>query len=155
MSKRLRRYFHCPAELTFHLLGGKWRVAVVAQLESRAMRYSELRRAVPELSDKVLAATLRELESLGIIVRASFNCPLEPVPIGLYRLSAKGHALSPMLTLASAWARAHAAEYGIQFLHGLPQRLPDTVDAEFAPRPGRAPAPALQVAARSSRTATR
>jgi DNA-binding HxlR family transcriptional regulator len=132
MSKRLRSCFHCPAELTFHLLGGKWRVAVVAQLESRAMRYSELRRAVPELSDKVLAATLRELESLGIIVRTSLNWPLEPVPIGLYGLSAKGRALRPMLTLAAAWARAHAAEYGIRFLNGQPRRGPDTVDAELS-----------------------
>jgi DNA-binding HxlR family transcriptional regulator len=132
MSMRLRRYFHCPAELTFHLLGGKWRVAVVAQLESRAMRYPELRRAMPELSDKVLAATLRELESLGIIVRTSLNWPLEPVPIGLYRLSAKGQALRPMLTLAAAWARTHSAEYGIQFLNGLPQRVPDTADAELS-----------------------
>ena len=118
MNKRLRRQFTCPAEFTFHVLGGKWRGAVVAHLSARAMRYSELSRAIPQLSGKVLAATLRELESLGITARATSNG--ERHPVAVYCLTAKGQAMTPMLRLACAWARTHAAEYGIDFLHGPP-----------------------------------
>ena len=127
MNKHLRRRFTCPAEFTFHVLGGKWRGAVVAHLGARAMRYSDLRRAIPQLSDKVLASTLRELESLGITARATSDAESRPV----YCLTAKGHALAPMLRLACAWARTQAAEYGIDFLHGPPCG-PKALETEFA-----------------------
>lgn len=111
MNKRLRRRFTCPAEFTFYVLGGKWRGAMVAHLGAQAMRYSELRRAIPELSDKVLAATLRELEDLGIVARATSET--ESGSVAVYRLTSKGHAMAPVLRLAGAWARTHAAEYGV------------------------------------------
>jgi DNA-binding HxlR family transcriptional regulator len=102
---------------------------MVAHLGGRAMRYSELRRAIPQLSDKVLAATLRELEGLGIIGKAASDT--ESGPVAVYCLTAKGHALAPMLRLACAWARTHATEYGVDFLHGPPCG-PRALEVEFA-----------------------
>ena len=128
MTKRLRRHFTCPAEFTFYVLGGKWRGAVVAHLSSRAMRYSDLRRAIPQLSDKVLAATLKELEHLGIGIKAASDGASSDVRV--YRLTAKGQALAPMLRLACAWARVHAADYGVDFLHG-PPCAPNALKAEL------------------------
>lgn len=126
MTKRLRRHFTCPAEFTFYVLGGKWRGATVAHLSARPMRYSDLRRAIPQLSDKVLAATLRGLEELGIVTRSTSESSGSKV----YRLTAKGRAMAPMLRLACAWARTHATEYGVDFLHG-PPCAPDALDVEF------------------------
>ena len=118
MTKRLRRHFTCPAEFAFYVLGGKWRGAVVAHLSSRPMRYSDLRRAIPQISDKVLVATLKELEHLGIGIKAASENASSDIRI--YRLTARGQALAPMLRLACAWARVHAADYGVDFLHGPP-----------------------------------
>jgi DNA-binding HxlR family transcriptional regulator len=129
MNKRLRRRFTCPAEFAFYVLGGKWRGAIIAHLGGGPMRYSELRRVIPQLSDKVLATTLRQLESLRIIERAASRTESGPIP--LYCLTAKGQALSPMLRLACAWARTHATEYGVDFLHGPPCG-PGALKAEFA-----------------------
>lgn len=128
MNKRLRRHFTCPAEFTFYVLGGKWRGATVAHLSARPMRYSDLRRAIPQLSDKVLAATLRELEELGILSRSTAD--RESAGSKVYRLTAKGQAMAPMLRLACAWARTHASEYGVDFLHG-PPCAPNALEVEF------------------------
>jgi DNA-binding HxlR family transcriptional regulator len=127
MSKRLRRCFTCPAELTFHVLGGKWRGAVFAHLGARAMRYSELRRAIPQLSDKVLGETLRELEGFGVVAAAT---PHARSSIKHYSLTPRGRAMAPMLRLACAWARAHAGEYGVDFLHA-PPCAPDALQVEL------------------------
>lgn len=126
MIKRLRRHFTCPAEFTFYVLGGKWRGATVAHLSAQPMRYSDLRRAIPQLSDKVLAATLRGLEELGIVTRSTSESSGSKV----YRLTAKGRAMAPTLRLACAWARTHATEYGVDFLHG-PPCAPDALEVEF------------------------
>jgi DNA-binding HxlR family transcriptional regulator len=129
VTKHLRRQFTCPAEFTFHVLGGKWRGATVAHLGAHPMRYSELRRAIPQLSDKVLGETLRELEELGILFRATSKTDARP--IGVYCLTQRGQALAPMLRLACAWARTHAAEYGVDFLDGPPCG-PKALETEFA-----------------------
>ncbi len=102
---------------------------MVAHLGAHPMRYSELRRAIPQLSDKVLAATLRELEDLGIVARATSET--ESGPVAVYCLRTKGHAMAPMVRLACAWARTHAAECGVDFLHGPPCG-PKALEAEFA-----------------------
>jgi DNA-binding HxlR family transcriptional regulator len=128
MRKRLRRHFTCPAELTFHVLGGKWRGAVVGHLSVRAMRYSELRRAIPQLSDKVLSETLRELEGLRVVARATAHG--EASGFTVYCLTARGQAMIPLLRLASAWARTHGSEYAVEFLHG-PPCAPNTLQAEL------------------------
>ena len=101
---------------------------MVAHLTARPMRYSELRRAIPQLSEKVLAETLRELESLGVVDKGVFACGAKAAT--LYSLTAKGQAMGPMLRLACAWARAHASEYGVDFLHG-PPCAPNALQTEF------------------------
>lgn len=112
MTKRPRYYFTCPAEFALYVLSGKWRVAVIAYLGRGPMRFSELRRAIPQQSDKVLAATLRDLENLGLVNKTIAREATTPV---VYRLTPKGHELRPTLKLACNWALAHASEYKVRF----------------------------------------
>lgn len=109
MSRRLQASFGCPAELTLVLLGGKWKTAILCYLRSRPMRYSELRRMLPRMSDKVLSERLRELENSGLVMREIEQ--LDPV-IAVYRLSTRGESLRPVLTCVHKWGLEHAGAYG-------------------------------------------
>lgn len=99
-----RQLFGCPVELALEVIGGKWKTVLLARLKAGPMRYGELRRAVPRLSDKVLSARLRELEALGMIAR-------EPVDgHERYHLTARGESLRPVLGALYEWGRTYAAE---------------------------------------------
>ena len=65
MSKRLPKTFNCPTEFTLAVLGGKWKTVILCYLKQQPWRYSDLRKLVPELSDKMLTERLRDLTVLG------------------------------------------------------------------------------------------
>lgn len=59
----------CPVALTLNLIGGKWKALILWNLLEGAMRYSALRRAVPDATPKMLTQQLRELEADGLVTR--------------------------------------------------------------------------------------
>jgi DNA-binding HxlR family transcriptional regulator len=65
------------------------------------MRYSELKRAIPAITEKVLIQHLKQLESDSLIVRESK--PVVP-PFVTYRLSASGRGLQPVIDAMATWA---------------------------------------------------
>ena len=69
MVKNYSRYYECPTEFALEVLGGKWKTVILAYLGEQPMRYSELRRLVPKLSDKVLTERLHDLVGAGLIVK--------------------------------------------------------------------------------------
>ena len=92
----------CP---TYHraieLIGRRWTGAIVRALMSGATRFSDVRAAIPGLSDRMLSDRLKTLEQEGIVVRAVY--PEVPVRIE-YRLTEKGQALAGVLAAVTAWA---------------------------------------------------
>jgi DNA-binding HxlR family transcriptional regulator len=96
--------FSCPVQLTLHTIMGKWKALILWHLRTGTKRYSELKRELPEISDKMLAQQLRELESDQIIIRTVFP---EVPPRVEYKLSERGEAIQPILKLMQQW--------GIQF----------------------------------------
>ena len=92
----------CPV---FHraveLIGRRWTGAIVHALLSGVTHFSELTAAIPELSDRMLAARLEELQREGIVERRVV--PSTPVRIE-YHLTAKGRALDPVIRAVSDWA---------------------------------------------------
>jgi len=123
MARRIPRSFGCPAEFTLVILGGKWKSAILCYLRMQPMRYSELRRVLPQLSDKVLSERLRELEGAGLVVR---DVEGAAPAITLYRLSPRGESLRPVLSLVDKWALEHANAYGVRWEIPLmsPGRVP-------------------------------
>jgi DNA-binding HxlR family transcriptional regulator len=93
----------CPQ---FHeaieLIGKRWTGAIVCALTERPMRYGELRKAVPGLSDRLLSQRLRELEEEGLVVRAVEAAT--PVRV-TYSLTAVGEELGPSIRELKAWAK--------------------------------------------------
>ena len=63
----------CPCRQWVELLEGKWSLLVLLALRQEPRRFSELRRALKGISEKVLTATLRELERKGLLLRNDFQ----------------------------------------------------------------------------------
>src|SRR5215467_13669630 len=71
LRKRLPKKFHCSTEFTLHVLGGKWKTVILCYLKERPLRYADLRKLVPTLSDKMLTQRLHDLVDAGLIARTT------------------------------------------------------------------------------------
>lgn len=91
MSKKLV-YPRCPIRTTLDLLGGKWRLLIIQQLSLRDARFSELRKAIPEISEKMLVQELHNLHDNWLIDRIE-----EGDSRYSYTLSEKGKLAIPLI----------------------------------------------------------
>lgn len=91
----------CPSRQLLSLLASKWVVLVLSALDDDAVRYSELRRRIAGVSQKMLTQTLRELERDGLVDREV--TPTVPVTVR-YSLTATGRSLYAVITPLKAWA---------------------------------------------------
>lgn len=90
----------CPVATTLMLIGNKWKIFVIQQLMERPFRFSELRRAIPGISEKVLTDNLRAMEKDGLITRTVFP---EVPPRTEYALSDLGESMRPIIKSMEHW----------------------------------------------------
>jgi DNA-binding HxlR family transcriptional regulator len=95
--------YSAPFQRAIELIGKRWTGAVVKALIPGPARFNQLLAGIPGISDRVLTERLRELESEGIVERLVDPGP--PVRVS-YRLTARGHALEPVLAAVSRWAES-------------------------------------------------
>jgi DNA-binding HxlR family transcriptional regulator len=88
-------------------VGDKWSVLVVVLLGEGAMRFSELKRAIDGISQRMLTATLRGLERDGLVKRTVY--PTNPPQVD-YALTKLGRTLLDPLSVLAVWAQGHRAE---------------------------------------------
>lgn len=84
----------CPVERAAQIIGGKWTILIIRDLQGGEQRFTELMRSMPGISPKTLSERLRELERRGIVQRRTFHGM--PVRVG-YALTQKGQALLPVI----------------------------------------------------------
>lgn len=96
----------CPIRDVLDRIGDRWSVLVLHQLESGTHRFTELRRAIPDISQRMLSQTLRHLEADGLISRTVY--PTIPPRVD-YALTELGDSLMVPLTGLVAWAGANHA----------------------------------------------
>jgi len=94
----------CGMAYTLNLIGGRWKPAILYNLLPGAIRYSQLRKQLPLITERVLVLQLREMETDGLIEREVF--PQVP-PRVEYRLSNLGKSLEPLLHALSEWGNAN------------------------------------------------
>lgn len=90
----------CPVATTVQLIGNKWKLLIIRNLLVGPQRFTEMKNAIPGLSQKVLTDNLRSLESDGLIEREVFA---EIPPRVVYSLSELGKTLKPILDAMSDW----------------------------------------------------
>ena len=97
----------CPARDVLDRIGDKWSTLVLVTLADRPRRFSEVRRAIPDISKRMLTQTFRDLERDGLIARTVF--PTKP-PSVEYRLTSLGETIFEPLRALADWAnRSHEA----------------------------------------------
>jgi DNA-binding HxlR family transcriptional regulator len=99
----------CPVRDVLDHIGDKWTTLILIALAEKPRRFSEMQRAVPDISKRMLTQTLRDLERDGMVTRHVF--PTKP-PSVEYRLSPLGHSVLAPLAGLVEWAESNQA--GIQ-----------------------------------------
>lgn len=95
-------------ELTMEVIGGKWKLLILFQLQTNgARRYGELRSALAGITHKMLTQQLRELEEFGIIHREVYQVVPPKVE---YWLTERGERLIPVLQAMAEWGNSFRVE---------------------------------------------
>jgi DNA-binding HxlR family transcriptional regulator len=99
--------FTCGLDATLRVIAGKWKPLILYFLLRGPNRYGELKRAIRDVSDKMLIQQLKELEADGILVRTDYK---EVPPRVDYTLSPLGRSLADALTPLCTWGTENQAE---------------------------------------------
>jgi len=92
--------FGCPVEAALEALGGKWKGLVLFHLKDGKRRFNELRRLIPDVTQRTLTRQLRELEGDRIVARTVYP---EVPPRVEYELTDFGKTLIPILEALYVW----------------------------------------------------
>lgn len=92
----------CPVKATLSLLGGKWALIILYQLSGGMMRYGELKRSIPGISDKMLIQSLNELTENKLIHKKAYP---EIPPKVEYRLTDIGFKTLPIIEKLEEFGR--------------------------------------------------
>jgi DNA-binding HxlR family transcriptional regulator len=109
----------CPVEIALKVIGGKWKSLILYHVSTKTMRFSELKREMPEITQRMLTNQLRELERDGIILRTVY--PQVPVRVE-YSLTEDGRALFPIFKELYVWGLRRVPAGACQ-LFSFPEKL--------------------------------
>lgn len=105
--------YNISVEATLEVIGGKWKCVILCHLMRGKKRTSELKRLMPDITQKMLTQQLRELEADGVIDRIVYN---QVPPKVEYELSEYGSSLSGILNALCTWGEGHLTKvYGDKF----------------------------------------
>lgn len=95
---------NCGMAYTLDLIGGRWKPTILWTLLDGKLRYSELKKHIPDVSERILILQLRELERDGLIKRKVYA---EVPPRVEYELTNNGQSMKRMLQVISEWGNMH------------------------------------------------
>ncbi len=105
--------YHCFFELALLVIGGKWKPVIIYHIGlANVLRFSELRRSIPDITERMLTRQLRELEADGLVIRTVYR---QVPPKVEYSLTPMGSKLLPILDKLRDWGVEYEDEQGRQF----------------------------------------
>ncbi|KPH88344.1 winged helix-turn-helix transcriptional regulator [Komagataeibacter intermedius] len=90
----------CAVEATLQLIDGKWKGVILYHLLEGTLRFNEIRRRLPNITQRMLTAQLRELEQDGFVLRTVYA---EVPPKVEYSLTPRGRTLEPVIMALKKW----------------------------------------------------
>ncbi|KQN34271.1 transcriptional regulator [Pedobacter sp. Leaf41] len=94
----------CPEAYASNIIGGQWTLVICSWLLSGKMRFGELRKKLPNITERMLTLQLRKLEEHKIISRTIYA---EVPPRVEYELTPIGYALKPVIKALESWGEEH------------------------------------------------
>jgi len=93
----------CPVNHALEIIGGKWRIPIIWQLSlEESIRYNELKRRIPGITNIMLTRSLQALEKYGLVKRVEYN---KIPPHVEYSLTDSGYELLPALVIINEWGK--------------------------------------------------
>ncbi len=105
-----KKLYYNPVEFAMDRIGGTWKMPILWRLKDRIFRYSELKKDIPHITDKMLTTQLRELENDGFINRKVY--PVVPPKVE-YSITEKGRTAIPIIRTIREYGLSLMAEAGI------------------------------------------
>jgi DNA-binding HxlR family transcriptional regulator len=102
--------FHCAMDITMHFVGGKWKTVVLWYLKNEKRRFTEINKLIPQMTERMLSITLKQLEEDGLILREVYTTK-PPLKVE-YSLTNFGKTLIPVLNSIAKWGREVGEERG-------------------------------------------
>jgi DNA-binding HxlR family transcriptional regulator len=101
--------YHCAMDITMDFIGGKWKTVVLWYLKDKTLRFGELKKQIPDITEKMLSIQLKNLENDGLIKRKVYT----QIPLKVeYSLTYFGKTLIPILNAIAKWGRNLGQEKG-------------------------------------------
>ncbi|QNL51810.1 helix-turn-helix transcriptional regulator [Olivibacter sp. SDN3] len=104
------RMYYSPVEFAMAHIGGTWKIPILLCLRNGSMRYGDLKKSIPHISDKMLITQLRELENKNMLTRHSF---LEKPPRVEYQLTEKAIRALPVIDQLTTYGISLMNEAGV------------------------------------------
>lgn len=102
----------CPIRTTLELIGGKWKLLIVFQIGDKSVRLSELKRQIPDISEKMLIQELKKLVDSNLVDRHNFG---EVPPKVSYTLTENGKKIIPLID--------EMGKFGIEYMNDLNSKV--------------------------------
>jgi DNA-binding HxlR family transcriptional regulator len=106
-TMRSSYHYGCPVEATLDVIGGKWKGVILFHLLPGPQRFSDLRRRLPAITQRMLTLQLRELEEDGVIHREIYR---QIPPKVEYSLTEFGKTLEPILLMLLKWGEQYTEQ---------------------------------------------
>lgn len=97
------KIYHCAMDVTMAYIGGRWKTVVLWYLRKKTMRFAELKKQIPEITEKMLSIQLKKLEAQGLVKREVFGT--KPPVRAEYSLTEFGKTLIPAVEAIALWGR--------------------------------------------------
>lgn len=104
------KIFHCGTNVTLHFIGGKWKSVILWYLRNGELRFSELKRLMPDITEKMLSIQLKALKDDGLVERKVFG--IKPPNRVEYLLTKFGKSFVPVIRSITDWGIAYAESKG-------------------------------------------
>jgi DNA-binding HxlR family transcriptional regulator len=104
------KQYHCVMDVTMDYVGGKWKTVVLWYLRKEKKRFAELKNHIPQITERMLSITLKQLEEDGIVSRKVIT---DKPPLKVeYEITKFGKTLLPLLEAIALWGRSTAKSKG-------------------------------------------
>jgi DNA-binding HxlR family transcriptional regulator len=107
-----KKLYYTPIEFALNHIGGTWKMPILWRLQEKVLRYGELKKGIPHITDKMLSSQLNELEEKGLIQRTAYAVVPPKVE---YCITDKGRKALPVIETIMKYGYDLIVEAGIEY----------------------------------------